>query len=405
MSKILITGNGFDLFHGLPTKYGHFIAIMETIERYGFKNEITFEDLFERFFKERFFRDYESLKEKYITENIYFEKDKINELAELLSSNSWYRYFKDVNDIETWIDFEIEIESVLKQLILLFDLYKNNDRRLNTYNKYNPVKTGIYLDCKTLGISEKNNNSDYISLDEKFLNKRTDKIDQSKLIKDLLFSFNEFKVLFNKYILSIVDVFMNNFRSKFGLQMNLIDKFYSFNYTATLENEYGVENSKVVYLHGKSEDNNDLQNIVLGISEVPEGIVNSEVFGFTKYYQKFRKNNNKKFIKVPEKNNNLEETIFYILGHSLDVSDKEYIIQMFDFLKIDNNKHSKICVFYFNENDYDKKLNNLFKIIEKEIIMELHANSRLFFEELTIENVNIQFNKKLKGMSQLITYS
>ena len=46
MPKILITGNGFDLFHGLPTKYGHFMAIMETIEQYGFKEKISFEDLF-----------------------------------------------------------------------------------------------------------------------------------------------------------------------------------------------------------------------------------------------------------------------------------------------------------------------------------------------------------------------
>ncbi|HBI00786.1 AbiH family protein, partial [uncultured Flavobacterium sp.] len=81
MSKILITGNGFDLFHGLPTKYGHFMAIMETIEQYGFKEKISFEDLFERHFKEKFPNDYESIKEKYKTENIHFEKEKINELA------------------------------------------------------------------------------------------------------------------------------------------------------------------------------------------------------------------------------------------------------------------------------------------------------------------------------------
>jgi len=402
MSKILITGNGFDLFHGLPTKYGHFMAIMETIEKYDFSKDISFEDLFERYFKERFPNDYESIKEKYKTENIFFDKGKIGELAKLLSSNSWYKHFKNVNDIETWIDFETEIENVLKQLILLFDLYKNNDKRLSNYNYYNPIKTGIYLDIKTLGISEKNLDADYIRLDEIFLNKRTHKIDQSKLLKHLLSSFNEFKELFNKYILSTVDVFMNNFRNKFGLQMNLIDEFYSFNYTATLENEYKVNNSKVIYLHGKSVDNNDLQNIVLGISEVPEGIMNSEVFGFTKYYQKFRKNNNKKFIKIPEENNNLEETIFYVIGHSLDESDKEYISKLFEYLKKDKNNHSKICVFYFDENDYDKKLNNLYKIIEKGIIMEMNENSRLFFEKLSIENVNIQFSRTLNGISKPI---
>ena len=49
MSKILITGNGFDLFHHLPTKYGHFMAIMMTIEEISFSSDIiTFEELFGR---------------------------------------------------------------------------------------------------------------------------------------------------------------------------------------------------------------------------------------------------------------------------------------------------------------------------------------------------------------------
>ncbi|WP_052257153.1 AbiH family protein [Flavobacterium sp. AED] len=36
MAKILITGNGFDLFHHLPTKYGHFMSIMKAIEENNF---------------------------------------------------------------------------------------------------------------------------------------------------------------------------------------------------------------------------------------------------------------------------------------------------------------------------------------------------------------------------------
>ena len=51
MSKILITGNGFDLFHYLPTKYGHFIAIMTTIEDCNFSEDVSFEELFGKVFK------------------------------------------------------------------------------------------------------------------------------------------------------------------------------------------------------------------------------------------------------------------------------------------------------------------------------------------------------------------
>ena len=45
MSKILITGNGFDLFHHLPTKYQHFMSVMKTIENNQFDNDISFDEL------------------------------------------------------------------------------------------------------------------------------------------------------------------------------------------------------------------------------------------------------------------------------------------------------------------------------------------------------------------------
>ena len=62
MSKILITGNGFDLFHHLPTKYGHFMAVMKTIENLNKNDEFTFEDLFGGYFKNEYKKGYENLK-------------------------------------------------------------------------------------------------------------------------------------------------------------------------------------------------------------------------------------------------------------------------------------------------------------------------------------------------------
>ena len=94
--------------------------------------------------------------------------------------------------------------------------------------------------------------------------------------------------------------------------------------------------------------------------------------------------------------NNLEETIFYVIGHSLDESDNKYVSDLFKYLELDTNKFSKICVFFFNESDCDSKLNNLIKIIGEDVIVEMHKTERLYFEYLSVENLKKQFEIKLK---------
>ncbi|MBA0885374.1 hypothetical protein GTZ96_016920 [Flavobacterium sp. BBQ-18] len=83
MSKILITGNGFDLFHHLPTKYHHFISIMQTIEKYEFTKDLDFENLFGKHFKDKYPVDYDSIINNYNTVNFKFSHKKIK-LIELV---------------------------------------------------------------------------------------------------------------------------------------------------------------------------------------------------------------------------------------------------------------------------------------------------------------------------------
>ena len=117
MSKILITGNGFDLFHHLPTKYHHFISIMKTIEHVQYESTIvSFEELFGRIFMKSHQREYDLIKENYNTESIKFSHEKLARIKQLIETNIWYKYFKNVTEIDTWIDFESEIENVLIQI-------------------------------------------------------------------------------------------------------------------------------------------------------------------------------------------------------------------------------------------------------------------------------------------------
>lgn len=180
--------------------------------------------------------------------------------------------------------------------------------------------------------------------------------------------------------------------------LNEVDKVYSFNYTDTNNKLYKIE--KCDFLHGKVGDN---QNIVLGVSDLDENFLSKfNLYGFTKYHQKIFKYTDYNFlfdkvmenkneiqslgevkslyqsairdhvlrgdysnkITIIEKNLNLNLRI-YIWGHSLDISDENYIREIFSFDE-QSNKNIIIQVFYFNKNAYSDLLSNLFRILGKD---------------------------------------
>lgn len=121
---VLILGNGFDLAHGLPTRYSDFLNFCNIIYRikYSIKHNVeytleeynsvisaiyekkAFSELFEPYYKilvhkERHFSKYDdndldkSIDIEYeILENI------INKIYDLISSNIWYIYFSTLHN-------------------------------------------------------------------------------------------------------------------------------------------------------------------------------------------------------------------------------------------------------------------------------------------------------------------
>ncbi|SHL46946.1 Bacteriophage abortive infection AbiH [Flavobacterium flevense] len=391
MSKILITGNGFDLFHYLPTKYHHFIAIMETIEKFQFKDEVAFSDLFGRFYKDRFPHDFNSIIENYNVEQIKFDNSKIERIDELLKINPWYKYFKNVTEIDTWIDFEIEIEVILNKL----NYFSGNVSKLNLKENYIEISSDEYTDLEMLGVIKIISNR-IVKLQDRYFNKRRFSIEMKLILEDLSKSFEDFIVIFNRYLVDVVGNFYLEIIHKSSISFHLIDEIYTFNYTPTLENIYKVDKSKVVYLHGEINEDSQEQNLVLGVSDILDELKQFKPYGFTKYYQKIKKNSNKKFVDFPKVNTLYdEETFFYIVGHSLDKSDKEYILELFRFLEQDKLNKSKICVFYYDNNDKAGKIKNLLSIIDEKIISRMNRENRLCFVELNDGNLEKEFKQIL----------
>lgn len=392
MSKILITGNGFDLFHGLPTKYGHFIAVMKTIEDVNFSAEINFEDLYGRIFKRSFIGDYNFILKNYDVQKIYYDLEKIKETQKLLSVNSWYNHFRKITEIDTWIDFENEIENVLNQISILIDYTEARTVGTNNYFQNRPLNLNV--DFSLFKFCENDGNSAF-TIYENYINERTKKFDGRKLLNELENSLNEFIIIFNNYLSNIVYEFYNSFKNTLKIPIHYIDFFYTFNYTPTVEKIYN-KNTLVTYLHGEINKDISIQNIVLGIDEVPNTVVSKKAFGFSKYYQKVINRTNNYLFQIPEKNTQIiDENIFYIFGHSLDRSDKEHIERIFKFLENDLTDSSNIVVFYLDNYDNKNKLKNLFSFINKDVIVRLNAEQRLNFVEITEENLEKEFKKEL----------
>ncbi|WP_175514006.1 AbiH family protein [Flavobacterium degerlachei] len=393
MAKILITGNGFDLFHHLPTKYQHFMSVMKTIENNQFDNDVSFDELFGHEFKMDSSNDYSAIVDNYKVENVLFNHEKLNKIKEMLKDNLWYKYFSTVLEIDTWIDFEVEVENVLKQLSVLI---KSENPQSKKVNNFRDVAIN-YPDFNLFGIIEhKFDDKEVFSVTEKYLDKRKREIKSKDILHDLSRSFEEFIIIFNRYLVDVVYNFYGELANIDNVPFHLMTEIYTFNYTATLENIYNIDKSKIIYLHGEVNEDCQKQNLVLGVSEISEDIKIEKAYDFTKYFQKIKKNSNKKFIEIPSKNKGYdEETVFYIIGHSLDKSDSNYIVNMFNFLKEDRFDKCRICVFYYDSKDRDSKIRNVLNVVGEETISKMHRDDRLSFVELNNKNLIIEFNKKL----------
>lgn len=439
--KIVIIGNGFDLRHFLPTKYDHLMSILRVIENFNYdtKSDITFDDLFGTLFKETHSDFYDGITEYYEVSKINFDKDQLKSIRDRVKSNSWFQYLKSIeeNRIDTWIDFETEIGRVLLNIVDYFekfnkkhfqvDLFKRNYfNNLNFYvqqlecEKFFTnrlqfkilVNFNLFLNTKDKKIFQLNN-SFALEIDDVLQNYR------EKEFFDFLYKgLEDFIGIFNDYIFSIVNKFYDNFKEKKKENfVQIKDKFlfdkvsriYCFNYTNTYLNLYKFKDlikqmvrmlpeestfEGIYFLHGKSienwEHNFEKLQIVLGVNDIDPLLKNHKLFQFTKYFQKLHKGTDYLFLdniikSLERKTKGMMDYTFYFWGHSLDISDKEYINDVF---KIVIETQSRIKIFYHSISGKADQLKNLLSVIsDKNIIEDLMKSGRLQFIESTTENL------------------
>lgn len=363
MKKLLILGNGFDLAHGLPTKYEHFLIFSKEVMKIK-DDDITYKIIT--------FNNSKILKS-------YFEKvddldsSIVNKFKKLLSNNIWYNYLQDVYNSEkmkgeNWIDFESEISVIIEFLD------RNcNDLSKDTYdvlsNIHNNIESGILEKIKklerTFFVIYRSKKKEY-----KLINVKNFRKDLNENLKNFT---EALEIYLSEFVLKQqIDVYSPDIKAIEP------DYIINFNYTNTYSKIY---HSSIPEFHIHGACRNDVfvgkNNMVLGIDEYWSKQERDDHTNFTifkKFAQRIQKRTgieHKKIYDEMKSYNSLptdETNKVYIFGHSLAVTDK-------DILKMFFKKGFEVTIFCMDEEKEGEYIANVIKIIgEKELIKRVNQN-------------------------------
>lgn len=367
--NILVIGNGFDLAHGLQTKYEHFFKFIEEYKKYQYI--FTSEEMVSDTINEAPKGD--------IAYILFFLKLFINrrdifiELNDLIVDNIWLKYLKKNLELNGWIDIEREISKFVKLMdeARIITSLQIRERKKNRNKIRNIMK--IILDVFDMPSGKLN--ADLVI----------------KCKKIMLDDLNRITRCLEIYVETYVKYYMPLKKIK-EIEKLDIDKILSFNYTNTYEKIYNADNKKNIeydFIHGKADINNDIDscNLVLGIDEyLPDSTkdTDNEFIEFKKFYQRIHKQTGCKYKDwINEMEDNNQERVehiksikktrkeqfvikhnLYIFGHSLDITDGDVL----QSLILNDNVYTTI--YYVNRKMLGELIRNLVKVIGQDELIK-----------------------------------
>lgn len=420
--NILVIGNGFDLAHGLPTKYGDFLEFSEAIS--NIKKKGMLGDL--AAINKEIVTSYQNLNSsiKLMLPKEFGEElsDKSNELINLIDENCWIEYFLqcEMYQKENWIDFESEISRVIQSVdndmkqkradesvvIKELPIPFLAEKFLNDYDLLQQERN-IRASEKIRKIEEEEGarwnigrTSDYLKeyIENHPLQNLKEEITYKQLIVRLEDDLDRLIRALEIYLTEYVNA-INDIEECKVIQRINPDCLLSFNYSNTYERLYG--NGKKIecnYIHGKADISNTVEsnNMVLGIDEYLESErMNREIsfIAFKKYYQRIYKGTGCEYrdwiYKIKESAKSIELKLgneypeqipfdkftndarhnLYIFGHSLDITDQDVL------RKLILNDNVYTTIFYMNKKDLKRKIANLVKVIGQDELIRRTGGS------------------------------
>ena len=397
--NILVIGNGFDLALGWPSKYTDFLNFIRVFQ-IAYNNKDYQEsrvpeecirnlnDRIDRYPQKDEKKKLESLKPFWDGFSKAFESREANQVFKdfhfCIYKNRWIEYFKYRYDRqliagENWIDLEKEIKEAIKVLENDSIAIVNSEAFFNdTYEVNNTIK-GLIEKIQ----SEKKENRKYHLPAEAYV----------KLRSSLICEFDKFVMALGIYI----DFFIRKTYEEFDAQRDIfgllklkendkIDHVLSFNYINNYNEKYsGVsqEENNTCYVHGLvnyvyelRKLKNDSKNIeriieknkmIIGFDEYRDDDTKNKHLDFIyyrKYFQRILKGTGSQYLKWLEQN---ELNNIYIFGCSLDATDKEIIKDLF----LRKPVHTKIKIYYHDEEAHNRMIMNLISILTQEKVIEM----------------------------------
>lgn len=399
--NILVIGNGFDLAHGLPTKYRDFLEFCKRVAIiYDFSDCISLSDYKSKNIDNWDMNDYikNALLDAFENKNcnpcsVRVSNKALDELYDHIRENTWLEYFLKRRSFvgENWIDFESEISRVIQALDEAINIIKGG-RKLEEMPR---EKHNILVSIQKLS-----------------------KGSMQKIFKDDA-TLNDFAVFLDTELgrlIRALEIYIVKFVGGIKIEKKNIDiekinpdYILSFNYSDTYERIYGERGGfECDYIHGKADINKNVKssNLVLGIDEYLDDNRKDkelELLSFKKFYQRIYKSTGNKYLNWVDEikdeyadyiNPNILSTgkgypghTLYIFGHSLDITDQD-VLKLFI---CNDNVQTKI--FYYRKDEEDKTelgklIRNLILIMGQEELIRRTggAHKTIEFVPQTLEN-------------------
>lgn len=385
--NILLLGNGFDLYHKLPTRYDNFLNTVDFL----IKNYTTKTNTIATVFgdeklqsKDRFISQCYS-KHREVYEHISLDEEKISEMISLAKNNIWFSYLlQSFNSAIGWIDLEQEIAYVLDSFKEFFD---STSLKFNIAKKVPSVGYRYVIGQFDFFLSKVERTGDWSApthqVKEEYIitiptNSKNTIVDKEKIIFELLKNLNDFTKILKLYLQCFIEPTLYGIKEKSLNRcpaITHIDKAITFNYTNSYECFYF--NNPIFHIHGNVNN-----KIILGInsdeSDQLENIDTSFV-KFKKYFQRTQYDTDLDYINwVGELNHPNEIITLTVMGHSLDITDKDIIVELF-------RKMNEINILYNTSEAKSTYIANLIKMFGKEELDILRKQRKLNFLSLDMD--------------------
>lgn len=399
--NLLVIGNGFDLAHRLPTKYIDFLYFMALAVKQA---SALIDDPYKSFnymkhnsdnIKKcinKYKNDFPKMANRLakILNIVKTDKNCMKSLINYIDGNDWLRYFFFVYSIslennENWIDLETELSAALLHINKKLD--SPNDIKINrifdddkTFKEFFSVLryyTPGYGFFMYTALPVKHELINYYNFKQylkennalKFL--RGDSQETIARIKKEVFTYlygqlNSFSKILATYLL-IIEKYIS---IKPLPNLPSANFLISFNYTQTFSRLYPeiYKNlSGIDFIHGRLDNTNHLKsNIILGIKppkeEIEEEYFQNNIHIFYKSYQRSNLNFKQNWTSfVAEHPSNKIHTD--IIGHSMDVSDKEILSRIIQ-------QSNTVNIYYRNPDELKSKRDNVFTLLGRKLYDE-----------------------------------